>query len=163
MSFNYVIADMKSGCILLSRTAPENTWVEQLYDREIFKINRFKDYNGVLYLYDATNNKEPLILPYCSVIFSSPNLVHFKEFINIDAVRRMVYYMPMWIWDEIEAFYSVSTTLQGIAKVRGYIELAKTNIRKLHRWCCFFSSCLLACGGFSFSSSPGNTSALLPT
>lgn len=117
--FKHIIADLKTGCVLLSRNETANTWEEQLYVREFFVTNRFEATNDVLYLYDATISKLPLILPYCSVVFSSPNLCHFKEFISIDAVRRMVYFMPMWEWDEIEVFHNFSTELQEIEVLEG--------------------------------------------
>jgi hypothetical protein len=115
LPLKYIVADLKTGCVLLSRVEVATPWVEQWYDREFFKTNGFGEPGHVLYLYDATDGKQPLILPYCSVVFSSPNLAHFKEFLSIDVVKRMVYYMPMWKWDELEAYYTVSTTLQEIA------------------------------------------------
>lgn len=111
MSFKHIIADLKAGCIFLSQTATD-TWVEEWCHRDILKTRRFHDTNAVLYLYDATYHKLPLFLPYRSVVFSSPNLLHFREFIKIDIVLRMIYYTPMWQWDEIEALHQASTALQ---------------------------------------------------
>lgn len=113
MPFKYIIADLKAGCILLSKTEA-GSWIERLYDRNIFNTERFEA-TQVLYIYDATFKKLPLILPYCSVVFSSPDLHHFKEFINIDIVLRKIYFTPIWQWDEVEALYSVSNALQSRA------------------------------------------------
>jgi len=116
MSFKHIIADLKAGCILFGQT-DAGTWVEELCDRNIHSTSRFQNNHEVLYLYDATFNKLPFILPYCSVVFSSPNLNRFKEFISINIVHRMIYFTPMWQWDEIEALYNVSTILQTDASL----------------------------------------------
>ena len=125
LTFTHIIADLKRGCVLLTRNHANGTWAEQMFNREFFRNNAIEEKNGVLvlYLYDASNEKQPLILPYCSVVFSSPNLQHFKEFINIDAVLRMIYYMPVWSWDEIEAVYNVSTALQSRAPLNDVMNL----------------------------------------
>ncbi len=107
----HIIADLQTGCILLSHN-DMGTWIEEWCDRDILKIRRFQETHQVLYLYDATYNKWPLILPYYSVVFSSPNLSHFKEFIKIDAVLRKIYFTPLWQWEEIEILYNFSTSLQ---------------------------------------------------
>lgn len=51
------------------------------------------------------------------MVFSSPNLLHFKEFIKIDLVLRKVYFMPTWNWDEVQALYTVSIALQERASL----------------------------------------------
>jgi hypothetical protein len=114
VSFTHIIADVKRGCALFIRDPAKRTWSEQMFDRNSLNICAIEQINGtrVLYLYDAFDGKQPLLLPYCSVVFSSPNLQHFKEFINIDILLRMIYYMPVWSWDEIEAVYLLSPALQ---------------------------------------------------
>lgn len=111
MSFKHVIADLKTGCILLSQTGT-GTWIEEWCDRGILNTRGFPNADEVLYLYDATHHTVPFLLPYCSVVFSSPNLSHFKEFISIDIVLRVIYFTPLWQWDEVEALYNISTSLQ---------------------------------------------------
>ena len=122
MSFEHIIADLKSWCILLTKNGA-GQWEEKLYLRDYFRTHCFKDTAKVLYLYDAMHNKYPLLLPYCSVVFSAPNLIHFKDFISINTMLRMIYFTPMWRWDEIEALYQVSTALQQRA--------SKADIQKL--------------------------------
>lgn len=113
-SFRHFIADLKTGCFHLYQD-DTGTWIEKWLDRRSLMTTGFPDTNSVLYLYDATFHKTPLILPYYSVVFSSPDVDLFKEFINIDSVLRIIYYTPVWSWDEIEALYTVSTDLQARA------------------------------------------------
>lgn len=47
------------------------------------------------------------------MVFSAPNLSHFKEFFKINDLQRKIYYTPMWQWNEIEALHRVSTHLQA--------------------------------------------------
>jgi hypothetical protein len=113
LSFKYIIADLKTGCILFSQS-PNGTWLEKWCRRTDFHIRGFADPNEVLYLYDATFDKVPLLLPYCSVVFSSPNLRHFKEFINISSTNCKIYFTPTWRWDEIQALYNASPPLHTV-------------------------------------------------
>jgi hypothetical protein len=65
----------------------------------------------VLYLYDAVDDKQPLVLPCRNVVFTALNRDHFKEFIKTESFRYRMHFMPLWMGDEI-AVYEASSTLR---------------------------------------------------
>ena len=102
-----IILDLKHALTVIVHNGANNTWSEysiSQQDKDI--LTTLYPLISTLYIYDAVEQKSPRLLPYFSIVFSSPNINHFKEYIKISLELYHIYYMPTWSWNECLTMYN---------------------------------------------------------
>ena len=112
LTFKYIIVDMPYGCDFLYYNDDKRIWEGCVYNRDYFLTHKIENTEEVLYIHNATDRICPMYFPYCNVVFSPPNTWSCKDYLKINYDLRVIYFMPVWKWMEVEALYRVSTELQ---------------------------------------------------
>lgn len=125
-SYQYIVVELADfTCDVLSRQK-DGSWTGTSLPRAEIQ-SMYLQFKDTLYLYDATLVKQPSELPFAlSVVFSSPNKHHFKNFAKplLDGSKSF-FYTPKWTLSELMCLYQASEDVQGATTIEDIKALFK--------------------------------------
>ena len=108
ISAKTVLLDIENYICIISFTNDTEGWKEFKVDRHSILIQiLLEDFRGpYLYIFDTSYGRYPFNLANIpTIVFSSPNKMHFKDFMK-DPSNVSIFYVPCWQWEDILAAFN---------------------------------------------------------